>query len=262
MTRSPARAWTAPELEALVRGRHPEPAWAVLSNVASTLGRGTARRADAVAMGPWSSVGLKLHGFELKVSRHDWVRELQDVEKAEAVGRFCDLWWVVAPPAVVKLEELPALWGLLEPSGNGLKVRRPATVRPNVEAVSRGFLAAVFRKVSEVSTVELALKAAREEGRREGFAQGEASALRRGPNADAARELEQLKALVARFQEASGVDLSATWNAAGIGKAVQLVLAGQEAEQRAAQALRTARNQLQRALEYLPKDEAEESTPP
>lgn len=253
--KEPAAAWTATQLEQLLRARHPEPSWAFLCNVADALGRGAARRADCLAMGLWQSVGLKLHGFEVKVSRHDWVRELQDVEKAEAIGRYCDLWWVVAPPAVVKLEELPALWGLLEPVGQALRVRRPATVRPNVDPVSRGFLAALLRKVVGQAPDEVALRQARQEGHRIGYAEGKDHAERIGSGGRAIRDLESLKAQLAVFEQASGVNLADTWNHANIGQAVRTVLAGGQAEAQAAHQLRTARNLLSRALAGIPAPE-------
>lgn len=62
-----------------------------------------------------------VHGFEVKVSRGDWLRELRDPSKAEHWVRYCHHWWVVAPKGVVKLEELPPNWGLLQPAGARLR---------------------------------------------------------------------------------------------------------------------------------------------
>lgn len=70
-----------------------------------TVGRGEPRQA--------------LHGHEIKVSRSDWLRELADPTKADAWKRYCDRWWLVAPPGVGRPEELPDGWGLLVPSRNG-----------------------------------------------------------------------------------------------------------------------------------------------
>lgn len=63
-----------------------------------------------------------LHGHEVKVSRGDWLRELQDPSKAAAWSRYCDRWWLVAPSGVARPDELPAGWGLMEVAGSGLRV--------------------------------------------------------------------------------------------------------------------------------------------
>lgn len=67
-----------------------------------------------------------VHGFEVKVSRSDWLRELADPSKAEAWKQFCQHWWLVAPRDVVKPGELPEGWGHLAPSGAILRAVEPA----------------------------------------------------------------------------------------------------------------------------------------
>ena len=44
----------------------------------------------------WPSRGLYLHGFEIKVHRNDWLRELKNPAKAEEIAGYCHFWWVVA----------------------------------------------------------------------------------------------------------------------------------------------------------------------
>lgn len=67
-----------------------------------------------------------VHGFEVKVSRSDWLRELADADKAEAWSRYCHHWWLVAPREVVRPGELPDGWGHLAPAGNRLRQVIPA----------------------------------------------------------------------------------------------------------------------------------------
>jgi hypothetical protein len=45
-------------------------------------------RADAIARHLWPSQGLELIGFELKVSRSDWLREIKDPYKCESKKAF------------------------------------------------------------------------------------------------------------------------------------------------------------------------------
>lgn len=56
-----------------------------------------------------------VHGFEIKVSRSDWLREYKTQGEKSAPWRsYCNYWWIVVPNKdIVKPEELPAGWGLL-----------------------------------------------------------------------------------------------------------------------------------------------------
>lgn len=134
------------------------------------------RTADAIAMNMWPSRGLTLHGFEIKVSRSDWVRELKDASKADAFMHRVDYWWLaVSDAAIVHDGELPDGWGLLAPRGSGLGVVHDAAKRPAPD-ITRPFLAAMLRRAArevmpdaQIATVRReAREAGREEGRRGG----------------------------------------------------------------------------------------------
>jgi hypothetical protein len=96
---------------------------------------GSGRRADLVRVGLWASRGPGIDVHEIKTSRADWRRELDDPAKAEAWWPYCTRFWVVAPPRVVPAAELPAGWGLMEmpASGRRFKVLAPAAARDNVQ---------------------------------------------------------------------------------------------------------------------------------
>jgi hypothetical protein len=95
---------------------------------------GSQRRADLVRVGTWASRGEGIDVHEVKVSRADWLRELDNPAKAEAWWPYCNRFWVAALPGVVGEGELPAGWGLMEfpPSGRRFKVRVPAETRKDV----------------------------------------------------------------------------------------------------------------------------------
>lgn len=60
-------------------------------------------------------------GFEVKVSRSDWLSELKKPEKADSLARYCDRWYlVISDPKIVKDGELPPTWGLLCRKGDRL----------------------------------------------------------------------------------------------------------------------------------------------
>jgi len=139
---------TAGDLHAMLHTRYSSDSWAYLEEVPDSTGFNKSRSCDAMAMSLWPSRGLELHGFEIKVERSDWLRELKDPAKAETFFRYCDRWWIVAPADVVKDGELPPSWGLLVPRGKQLVQKvaaKPLTPCP----VDRGFLAALLRRATE-----------------------------------------------------------------------------------------------------------------
>lgn len=69
-----------------------------------------------------------VHGFEVKVSRADWLTEYRTGgKKSETWRRYCDYWWLVVPdPKIIKIEELPDGWGLLAGEKQLRTVVKPA----------------------------------------------------------------------------------------------------------------------------------------
>lgn len=121
--------------------------WALLEEVAPRNGGGT-RYADALAVGLWQSRGHQIIGFEIKVSRSDWVSELKNPAKVEeGVFRYCDHWIVVAPPGIVRDGELPPTWGLME-VGATLR-RKVAAPRLDAKPITREFFASLMRRGQE-----------------------------------------------------------------------------------------------------------------
>jgi hypothetical protein len=131
------------------------PAWVFIPHVRNAAGFEATRTADAVAMSVWPSRGLLLHGFEIKVSRADWLRELKNPAKAESFCALVDRWWVVTATAdIVGPGELPAGWGLLVARGrSGLRCVTEAKQIGEPELpIDRSFLAALLRACAK--TVE------------------------------------------------------------------------------------------------------------
>lgn len=73
----------------------------------------TMRTADFLAQDTWEAQGVLLHGHEVKVSRSDWLAELADPSKADAIKRYCDRWWLVIPDRAIVRDDLPDDWGLI-----------------------------------------------------------------------------------------------------------------------------------------------------
>jgi len=142
---------TAASLAVLLRGRYKPESHALFLDVPDAVGTDARRRIDALAIGLWKSSGRLIEGFELKISRSDWLRELKQVEKADPFLAVCDHFWLVtAEASIAKLEELPACWGWLSATPSGLRVQKPATKLPGVgNAVPRAFMLGVLRKMQE-----------------------------------------------------------------------------------------------------------------
>lgn len=106
--------------------------WIRAEHVASGVGHRDGQRViDFVAVdkypGDRINSRLAFHGFEVKVSRSDWARELQDPSKSHAHRRYMHHWWLVVPDlSVVAKHELPEGWGLLVRSGDKLRAARTA----------------------------------------------------------------------------------------------------------------------------------------
>lgn len=71
------------------------------------------RTIDAIAIDLWPSTDNAIHGFEVKVSRSDWLSELKDMSKSEAFRPYLDYFWLVAPDASIVRDDLPDGWGLM-----------------------------------------------------------------------------------------------------------------------------------------------------
>ena len=139
--------------------------WAFFTHVRTPWNVRQTREADAVAMNMWASKEFAVHGFEVKVSRSDWRREIEQPTKWLGIGGWCSRWTVVAPAGVVKLEEVPEPWGALVIDGDWLKVMKRA---PKLEPkpLSAGFVAALVRRFSYDEEDKARARSAREEALR------------------------------------------------------------------------------------------------
>jgi hypothetical protein len=202
-------------------------AWAYFTEVRNQTGysRGTIRSADAIAMSLWPSRGLLLHGFEVKASRADWLRELREPGKADDFIRHCDHWWLVTEPGVVEAGELPKTWGHLERRGSKL-VQKVAAPNLEPEDCSPTFLAALLRAAgrrADVTPEQIAdaVKNAREETRK---AADERVEMYEG-------KWKTLRDEIETFTRESGLTLNGRWPAPygpkELGAAVKLVLEGE-----------------------------------
>ena len=113
------------------------------------------RRADALAC-DFRNRGDGLIGYEIKVARGDWLQELDHPEKAEAWARYCNEWYVIAPPGVVLREDLPDGWGLLEPVAKVRVTVKVKAARREPEPMPAPVAFELIKKVDTLRVQEVA----------------------------------------------------------------------------------------------------------
>jgi hypothetical protein len=256
----------------LLRARHAAknsgngPEWAYMEHVRNAAGFKATRTADAMALGLWPSRGHELHGFEVKVSRGDWRRELAEPDKAEGWCQVVDRWWIVAPAGVVPKEELPVGWGLLETTDRGGKTSLRVTVQAELlrskrerPPITRDLLVPMLRAAGAGLTLtpeQGALNKAREEGREAGRQE-----VLREHELDR-RSVDTLKERANRAEHnlreiQQALDASGAWRLWGDGRAqevaraIRLALGQQEAMDRARRDVERSIEQLENSAAYL-----------
>lgn len=226
---------TADDLLARLRARCAPPAWAFFPEFRSATGAGV-RSLDALAVSLFASKGLEVHGYEIKVDRSDLKRELADAEKAEAVGRHCDRFWLVVPaPDLIGLDdEVPAPWGVLVSSGDGLRAHRKAMKLPGLpDGRCREFVTVLARRAAEDVVPKRDVERVIGERVRSGveamrrFYDGQKDYRSERAEADA----KQLRETLDKFSAACGERLS-SWNCEKVGGALRAHLEGSDAEAR------------------------------
>lgn len=211
-----------------LQAKYSLPHWVLLFEVRDSTGFDSSRSADAIAIGLYRSRGREIHGFEIKEQRADWLKELKNPAKAEAVGRFCDYFWLVTPESgVARLEELPNTWGWLALKKERFAVaKKPEKIHcapcdremlcSLVYATKERFIQEANRSIDKIVTERLTqeLKSRRE-------------------TSDYYKhEVEKLNKRVRSFEQASGLSIETGWNDSQtkIGEAVKRVLAMQRGE--------------------------------
>lgn len=148
------------DLTDALRARFCLPAWAFFPSVRNAAGFDANRTADGIAMSLWPSRGLEVYGFEIKVSRGDWLSEMRNPAKSEDVFGYCDRWFLVsASRDLVKAGELPPTWGLMVPRGDGLEVVKEAP-KNSAMALDRTFVAVLLKRTLEMQPDKIAVSEA------------------------------------------------------------------------------------------------------
>jgi hypothetical protein len=209
-----------PDVKAALRARFIAPEWSLFFEVADATGSRQSRWADAVAMNLYPSRGLEIHGFEIKVSRSDWLRELKDPTKSAPVQRYCDRWWIICPDGVIKPGELPPTWGHYDVKPGGVIRQVVAAPKLDAQVVTKEFMAALVRRAGAVDAEEVSSMVRAEVERQRAMDKDNIDRQVKSRTSEADRSIEQLKEIV----QFAGQDYKRRINSQEIGQAVRYVL--------------------------------------
>jgi len=194
----------------------------VANQVNNGAGYSYGRILDAIVFDTWPSEGLTLHGLEIKTTKSDLRRELQNTKKYADFAPHLDYFSIVAPKGIADLKILPPKWGLYQPTDDGkLRARRkPLSIHAEKnKIISRSMMAAFVRALVSRSLSQEATAAAFERGMESGGKQGERQIeILSG-------KVESLRGAIQKFEEASGVKIH-DWDGGKIGEAVKVVVDG------------------------------------
>lgn len=138
----------ATQIIELLRHRHPPGEWAIFTELSEGTGARAGGRIDFYAMHLWPSKRYLKIAYEIKVSRGDFMRELDNPRKRAKAEAYADECYFVAPAKLLGPDEMPEKWGLIEADHGGLKVKKRASQK-EVTALPLEFVAALARRASE-----------------------------------------------------------------------------------------------------------------
>lgn len=144
---------TAAQIVRHLQERHSGEEWATFTELADGTGSMKGRTIDFYALNLWPSKAYLSAAYEVKISRSDFRRELDNPGKRAPWEKRASECWFAAPVGIVPLEEVPEGWGLLELGSNGFRAARRATQR-KIESFAPDFVAAMARRVQDKRPVE------------------------------------------------------------------------------------------------------------
>lgn len=196
-------------IDKAIHERYQEPNWVLGFEVGNSTGAELKRHADAIAMNQYPSRSFETIGMEVKISKGDLRRELEDAGKCDELYKYVNEWYLVVPKGLTDGEIIPPNWGIMEyhEKTGRLRIKKPAEWHEAV--VDKGFMIAFIRGLgrNDEYTKQQAFKDAYEKVRYQ--------------EARAQKELETLQASLEKIRKATGIDLT-EWNADRYIKIIQV----------------------------------------
>lgn len=146
--------------------------YAIATEVGLSTG-GSRRRLDVVVVDCYNSNNFRIDGIEIKVSKADLRRELEDPDKHAAFFEYIDYYTLACPQGIADLKVIPPKWGVLTcyEDGTARYMRRPLALHdaPN-RTITRGFFAGYVRAIQHYAPSAEVLEAEHKRGFEEGRA--------------------------------------------------------------------------------------------
>ena len=140
---------TSDDIKKALYYKYTEPEWFIGFEVGNSTGAELRRHADAVAINTYPSKKFEVRGFEIKVSKQDLQRELDNGLKADEIARYCNYWFLVTPKGLTKGMQIPEPWGIIEYDGDKLRQIKKAEYFNNTPDM--GFMIAFMRGCERVA---------------------------------------------------------------------------------------------------------------
>ena len=163
------------------------------------------RRLDMVVVDVYESNGYSVEGIEIKVSKSDLRKELQDSSKHNIFFDDLDYYSLAAPLEIIDKDIIPKHWGIYaailgDDGGWYLRtIRKPLSLHDKqVETIGRGFFACLSRAIACQSPTASKLNQAERRGIEKGIEQERNNRSWRAREVD--KKLERLNELERLFE--------------------------------------------------------------
>ena len=192
---------TADDIRKALSERYCEPDWYLGFEVGDGCGSEVTRHADAIAICPYPSRGYEALGFEIKVSKQDLKREIEQPAKAEALAKYCNYWFLVVPKGLTDDIQIPEPWGIIEYIDGKLRQKKKAVF--SKKAIDIGFCCAFVRSTRRADTAKDIMR----EREREKIIRENIDMKIRNDLWD----YEKLKERLENIKKRTGIDLTNKW---------------------------------------------------
>ena len=152
--------------------------WAIAGEVQRTTGWSD-RRYDFVAMNCFASNRYRIEVVEIKISKPDLRRELEEPEKHNVIFEDIDYYSLAAPAEIIDMSIIPPKWGVYAvKDGKLITKRKPLALHDEEDRrIKRGFVASFLRAAINQNIARKTLAAELKKKFDEGYAQGKKSLL-------------------------------------------------------------------------------------
>lgn len=145
---------TANDIRKALREKYKDPDWFLGFEVGDATGSMVSRHADAIAINQYPSRRYEVRGFEIKVSKQDLKRELEESAKADALAKYCNYWFLVVPKGLTDGMQIPEPWGIIEYADGKLRQKKKAEYAKNT--IDYGFMCGFIRGIRRMNYSVLA----------------------------------------------------------------------------------------------------------